>query len=299
VNTRSGHLIYLSYGQGPHVAQLCFSVLSAIAFQPRAAIPPITVFADRPQDYSSLGVRCVEISPRQLRVWRGPLGFSHVVKLEVLREALRTLDEPCVLVDADTYFRKHPSKVVARVGPGRSVMHLRECRVGEPESAEQRELARHLFDAPFAERDGSRLLIEPGMALWNAGVLGLDPSDSAVLDDAIELTHQVYERTHSFVSEQLSVSFMLQRATTVRPTADAIFHSWPYLRSHVPPYGETDFARAIQAIVRSSEHRPVEERAALVGAHRYRTSVPGRLRWRLRLFAGRVGATPPVVRRSL
>jgi hypothetical protein len=281
------------------VAQLCFSVLSAIAFQPRAPIPPITVFADRPQDYSSLGVRCVDISAEQLRAWRGPLDFSHVVKLEVLREALKLFDEPCVLVDADTYFRKHPSKVVARVGPGRSVMHLRECRVGEPESAEQLELARHLFDAPFAERDGSRLLIEPGMALWNAGVLGLDPADSAVLDDAIELTHQVYERTRSFVSEQLSVSFMLQRATTVRPTADAIFHSWPYLRSYKPPYGETAFARAIQDIVLSSEQRPVDERAALVSGHLYRTPVLGRLSWALRLLAERVGAKPAVVRRSV
>lgn len=40
---------------------------------------------------------------------------------------------PVALVDTDTCFADHPAKLFERIGPGASVMHAFEYRIGETE----------------------------------------------------------------------------------------------------------------------------------------------------------------------
>ena len=295
-----GRLLYLSYGQGPHVAHIAFSILSAHAAG--GAVPPTVVFTDRPEDYEGLGAECVRLDPAQLREWRGPRDFNHVVKLEVLRVALERFAAPCLYVDGDTYFRRPPARVLARIGPGRSVMHLREGRVGLLGQPEQRKLADALAPGGFTDRAGAPLELEPQATLWNAGVLGLHPADAPLLDDAIHLTHQVYERSGSHIAEQFAISYFMDRRTRVEPSSDAVYHYWPYLRSYDPPFEETAFSRTVQEVVARTAGMPLEQRAAEVARHRYRPPLlgeGGRLYWPIRNVLESLGAKPPSVRRSV
>ena len=271
-HSRAGFLVYVSYGEGRHVAQLFFSVLSALRFRSGRAnsVPRIAVYTDRPETYRDLPVERYGVSDAQLRSWRGELRFDHVIKLEVLRVALAHHGVPCIFVDADTYFRGNPHRLLGRVRRGRSVLHIRECGLGEVDTPSQEDLARGAIAGRFHDLAGRPVTMERGFPLWNAGVIGVDPADSHLLSEAINLTPQIYERTQSHVSEQLAISYFLARHTRLRAASDTVYHYWhAYAGPHALP-GESQWAKRVPELLEDTASLPAEQRGRELFKHAYR-----------------------------
>ncbi|TNM67418.1 hypothetical protein FHN55_10180 [Streptomyces sp. NP160] len=223
------HLVYISFGEGRHVDEVRFSVQTAARHlgAPRGDWR-IDVWTDSPQAWKDLPVEVVEVAPEQVDTWMGPHRYVWRSKIEVLRAALeRSGGGRCLYVDGDTWWRRSPTVVFDRIGPGRSVMHLREGRPPAPEVAA---LDHVLQRYQPVDTSGRPWVFPADRDSWNAGVIGLDPADAAVCADVALLTDQLLEHgfgDHSHTSEQLAFAVGLAARTSVAEARDAVVHYWP------------------------------------------------------------------------
>ena len=287
------NLIYVSYGAGMHEQEITFSILSAYRWL-GVGRPDwrIVVYTDRPERFASLEVDTVALDADSLKQWAGPFGFGHRRKIVALRDALDRFDGPSALLDGDTYFRRSPNRLLARIGPGRAVMHLREGAVNTLPGRAQAELVAMLESmGPFTDLAGKPLSITPAAAMWNSGVVGVYPSDSRLLDEAINLTDQFCRHLRLHTLEQFALGLMLGRHVSLREAGDVVFHYWD--RSFRDP-----FHRVLPGVVSQHPSVPLAERARLAYAARPRSSFRRCCRsvssWVLR----RLGLLPAVVRSS-
>jgi hypothetical protein len=295
--TPPGFVIYLSYGEGPHVEHLQFSILSALRFRRRGtSFPQIVVYTDTPQTYIDLPIDVRRVTRSQFQTWRDQTGLNHMIKPKILQLALSEQGQPCVYLDADTYFRRHPRHLFRRLRPGTALMHLEECLLGEVDTPSQHKLADAVVGESFHDSSGHEILVERGFPLWNAGVIGLDPTQMDLLEEVIVLASQIYERSGSHIAEQAATAIVLGRNTTIRPASDVLYHYWPY----VPPYGPPDWENELRRRLAESSGLPPEQRGKWVTRRAYRVPFwgrEGRLERRVRSLLDVRGDA--VVRRSV
>src|SRR5690349_17923911 len=101
------NLVYLAYGQGPHVNELVFSVLSALhVIGPDSNDYRIIVYTDNAKVVGDLPVHLELLSEKVLADWAGALDFRHRRKIFAIKDALQKFGGRLVYCDADTYFLK-------------------------------------------------------------------------------------------------------------------------------------------------------------------------------------------------
>lgn len=221
-------LVYLSVGHGKHVDELRFSILSAARFLREDSTWRIVVYADHAEPFAALPVEVVPVGEATWAEWVGPHRYVWRAKIKVIAEALAVpTTSRCVYADGDTWFRQSPAEVFARVGPGRSVLHLQEGRPPAPEvAALQHVLARHqpvdTTDRPWS--------LGPERSSWNAGVVGLHEADADLCREVEHLTDQLLghgfgELSHT--SEQVAFTVCLAQRTALRGCSDVLVHYWP------------------------------------------------------------------------
>ena len=121
------NLIYLSYGQGPHIDELVYSVLSALHHLVGGSGGfRIVVYTDDSAAFGELPVHLELLSEKVLAEWAGPCDFNHRRKIFAIKNALEKFGDRLIYCDADTFFVKHPKKAFARVRPGHTLMHIGE-----------------------------------------------------------------------------------------------------------------------------------------------------------------------------
>lgn len=287
------NLVYLSYGAGPHEQEIAFSVLSAYRWL-GVGRPDwrIVVYTDRPDSFSPLGVATVRIDAMTLDEWAGPWHFQHRRKIMALRDALQRYKGPTTYLDGDTYFRRSPKRLFDRIAPGRSVMHLREGVVNSLPGSVHAALRAALRTAgPMTDLSGEVFSITSSASMWNAGVVGVHPSDGRALDEALHLTDQLCHHLQIHTLEQFAVSVVLSRYTQLSEAADAVFHYWEG-GFRVP------FRRQLPQVLERHASMPLAERARLCYRARPRSSLRDRFRsLYYRLLRG-IGRMEPVVRSS-
>ena len=256
-------LLYLSYGSGPHEAEVGFSILTAV----HQGLPDscrCRIFTDHPERFRGLPADVVNITPEEWTEWSGPHRFAHRRKILALRRALAEADgDKVVLLDGDTWWRRSPTHLAERIGPGRAVLHILEGRIDAICTPQSQSLAAFLASGPFATADGSRLAITPDTPMWNAGVIGLDAADAGLLDEVLEMTDGLLAHGRFHVLEQLAFSRVLAARTSLRAADDIVFHYWP-------PYLHRPFREQVVGWMETSASWPLAERAAWCHARRPR-----------------------------
>ena len=223
------NLVYCVYGGGEYTREALFSLWSAVRFGlPEKANWRILIYAENPRPFAQFGATVELLDARRMREWAGPANFGHRRKIFALRHALRNYG-PAVLLDTDTYFLKPPRKLFARIKSGHAVMHLCEGRLGQFPNFVP--LCQSLCAAPFGISD-QLYKFKPEWLMWNPGVVGLHPADEPLMEQVVQLTDAVHQRSPSAVSEQAAFTQVLGRATRLREAEDVVFHYWaPHLRA--------------------------------------------------------------------
>ena len=253
-------LVFYSYGLGPHVAETSFAVLSAIHLDGVApAAYQIVVVTDTPEQFANLPVAVEPVTAEQVREWAGPANFNHRIKIGVIAHVLAKRGGPVVMVDGDCYFLKSPARMFERVGPGRSVMHVREGELGHLialgyDRQRLAEMSHNLGPA-------GRYAFDLKTPVWNAGVLGIDPADAGRLDEVLALTDAIHAAVPTKISEQLSFSVVLGRHNRLSPTRDVVFHYHQF-------FIRDPFRERLPTLMRDVAHLPPAERAAALHPHR-------------------------------
>lgn len=219
------NLVYLTYGQGPHVDELVYSVFSARQLLGRNDTHcRIIIYTDDGSPFRDLPVHLECRSREVLADWAGPLNFNHRRKIFAIKDALGKFGDRILYCDADTYFLRHPTAVFSRIHPGRSLMHVREGYLNEANGAG---LEPFLRDTELRTITGARWEIGRDAVMFNAGVIGMHEADIGLLDDIVYLTDQIYPHVRIHTVEQFAFSVCLKQRTDLREAYDSICHYWP------------------------------------------------------------------------
>ncbi len=257
------HLLYLSYGRGPHQQEVIFSALSAHHWSPAGEDYQIWIYTDETDTFKGLPFEIQFISTARWNDWAGPKQFNHRRKILALKHAIEHHAGPVVLLDGDTWLRAPVSRLFERVGPGRTLMHIREgdiSRIDTPLFQRMREL---LQSADLQDRNGNRFRIPTDVAMYNAGVIGIDSADAGLLDQVLDLTDQLCELSDLHVLEQFAFSYVLAQGTALGEADDLVFHYWP-------PYLHDPFRKELPQLMAESESLPLRQRVDHLYAHRPR-----------------------------
>ncbi len=220
-------LVYLSLGEGRHVDELRFSILSAARHLADDGGWRILVYADRGEPFEGLPVEVVPVDGVTASEWVGPHGYVWRAKIKVIEKALASPGTSrCLYVDGDTYFVRSPVELLRRIGPGRSVLHVREGWPPPPEvAAVEHVLGRY---QPVDTR-GVPWTFGPDLVSWNAGIVGLHRDDARLCTEVEGLTDQLLEAgfgDFSHTAEQVAFSVCLAQRTSLRPADDVVVHYW-------------------------------------------------------------------------
>ena len=195
--------------------------------------------------------------------------------------ALNLYQQPTVLVDGDTWFRKPASELFCRVGPGETVMHIREGSISEIRSPLMNSMSRLLGENAF-NLNGKEVSIAASSDMWNAGVVGLHPDNAGLLEDVLALTDSLCERSDLHVLEQFAFSWLLSHRTNLREAADVVFHYWP-------PYLHQPFRAKLPEICEQSRDLSECDRPEFLYAHRPRPTFARRSKVVIKRIAQRLG----------
>ena len=263
-------MLYLSYGRGIHEDEVIFSILTAAHRDGLASRGiEIFVYTDHPESFTSLPATIHHVPTEQWDSWSGPSGFNHRRKILALQDCLDRTNRPTVLLDGDTWWRRPASEIFDRIGPGRSVMHLREGIIHQTRSSKAEAMADFLCSHTFFDPVGKEVSFEPSSTMWNAGVIGIHPADRALLDEVLHWTDQFCQHGNLHVLEQFAFSQVLSRRTRLSESGDLVFHYWP-------PYLHDPFRRRLSAIMAAGRDLPLAERARHCYAFRPRPGFPRR-----------------------
>jgi hypothetical protein len=227
-------ILYLCFGGGGYPDELIHAVLAARHTLGRDRDGyRIVVYTDDPTLFHDLPVHTEVVTRAALTEWAGPFNHMFRRKAVAIREAMKTCRGTLLYCDTDTYFLKHPGKVFERIGPGRSVMHVKE---GTPASVRADDLSAVLTQQTLTKRDGQRWNLSPQTPIFNAGVIGLHEDDAPLVDEAIHLIDQICPHLPTyFGTEQFSFSASLSEHNQVSTADDVIHHYWlpaPRARFH-------------------------------------------------------------------
>lgn len=257
-------LLFISYGQGLHEHEIAYAVWSIHSHRKTKGFKKILVYSDRPNEFSNLpGVVLVAIPKETWEEWGGPYRFNHRKKIFALQHALAEHGGSVVLLDGDTWFRKPVERLFDRVGPGRSLMHIREGNIGAIEGPRTTELRNLLDRSTVTLASGDRVSLTSHTDMWNAGVIGLHHSNRGLLDDVLAMTDQLCAQSDLHVLEQFAFSWVLSRKTKLSEAADVVFHYWP-------PYLHQPFRAKVEGLMARANQLPEDQRAEFLYQHRPR-----------------------------
>lgn len=216
-------IVIQAYGLEEVRVQALYAAWSALAYADGAPLS-VHVYTDEPSFFAPLGgaLEVRALSRDDIRSWRGPLDFTHRLKAMMIREMTeRHPGDRLLYLDADMFFVAPVQAVFDRITPSGSVMHEREYNVATRESSQMRRFRKHMgrlsFRATPVDLDGD---------MWNAGAVGLHPSNFDVVDAWLEFIDTLYPSYRRGLVEQYGVSLLLQRSTEVRPCTDEVVHYW-------------------------------------------------------------------------
>ncbi|HET6436993.1 MAG TPA: hypothetical protein VFG59_02940 [Anaeromyxobacter sp.] len=277
------HLFTLAYGSDTVRAEALYLAWSALCWRAGPELV-IHICTDAPAAYASVldRVELRHLSPEELRSWQGPHGFRFRLKPMLVQDmARRHPSEKLLFLDADTYLLGAPEDVLARIGPGRAVMHAREDHLLIPGDRHMRNFSRRLSKLSFRGAP-----VDVNRWMWNSGAVGLDPSSFPLVDGWIAFVDEVWPRYRRWIVEQYGLAMLLQQAGELSACDDRIFHYW---------YQKDEYAAAIAREVELLRARPLAEILARVRERPvrvpFRERPPRRLpfwrKWRRSLFGER------------
>lgn len=230
-----GVVIYFCYGRQDIFDQTIYSILSLLHICERERRScRVAVYTDAPERFSALGVETVALTQAQLDLWLGQSDYIHRRKTCVIIDALDRFGTKIAFIDSDTWFAAHPSRIFARVGPGRAVFHICEGFIASTATPFDSALARQLRAVPLKLRSGEPVLFGPRTRMWNTGVVAIDPTDRERMLDALALSDAVWQTADPVGAYGKKIHHAEQFATgyafrncRLSEAADCVYHYWP------------------------------------------------------------------------
>ena len=172
-------------------------------------------------------------------------------------------DSPVAMIDADTYFLQSPQRLFDRIGPGRTLMHIPEGAIGHLVALGHE---RHQLVTHRVPTDNGGLQLHEDWVMWNSGVVGVDPTDLPLVEQALKLNDAIRTTTGHKNSEQMAFTEIFRNHSQLSTSRDIVFHYFlPFLRN--------PFRAQLHGLLDKSQTLAASERAPFLYAHRPRPSL--------------------------
>lgn len=223
-------LVYQAYGSQDIINQTIFSICSLLSVCKEPELIEIQIFTDKASElqeffkgFSNIKIR--KISLEQIDQLKGPLGFVHRVKVEILLAVSQEFKGPLFYSDGDTIYKSDPTDLFLKVNDRISLMHTDEGIIGKNKDPLSKKIAKFLKHKKF-HVSGQDVAIGPSTEMWNAGFIGMSQKSKSLLPVMLELTDRLFNEYQKHIMEQLAVSFFLQTTTQILPVDNVVFHYW-------------------------------------------------------------------------
>lgn len=201
------------------------------------------VYTDEPSfwahNYPAITVH--EISASLKKQWLGPHQFIHCMKVHMILDCLRRYNRPICYMDSDCIFTQDPRPSLLQINPSVSLMHELETRLDKPKGPLPQKVARFLRKSKFTIAGQPHQVFPLSTELWNAGVIGIHPSLTPAVEEALEWTNALYAGYQKHIMEQVAFSYVLTKYSEVRASDAWLDHYW-YAKKTVNPILEQLFA---------------------------------------------------------
>ncbi|GGF19752.1 hypothetical protein GCM10011383_34170 [Hymenobacter cavernae] len=179
-------------------------------------------------------VEYVLLTTAGLEEMYGPQRYIHRAKAAIIEKLFRDYPTDRVLFcDSDTFFVAESDKLLSRLQPGVSLMHMREARFTQsipqgapPEETNGIQTAIDMIDSQAFRIGSQEHRFQKTQFMWNSGVLGLSQEVASLLPDTCALIDTLYENSRWIVSEQVGFSLALPTKTQLVPSNHYVFHYW-------------------------------------------------------------------------
>lgn len=225
--------MYQAYGSEAILNEALYSILSFYRVHGLDCKEiQLVIYTDTPEHFESvLGkerIECRAIDAAQIKKWRGEIDFVHRVKIEMLLDFSKSLEQDNILyLDSDIYFTKKVTTIFEGIGEGAVYMHDSEgtlkksdfllvLKMGKFIKAHQADLKSLGIDIPLNAKT------------WNAGVIGFNASKKHVLNKVLSFTDIFYKMYPKHIAEQFGFSFYWGKEGHVSVASEALFHYWSF-----------------------------------------------------------------------
>ncbi len=169
----------------------------------------------------------------KIKEYIGKFNHIHRLKICVLRQCLQVYKSTILFVDSDTYFLKSPSKLIDEISEKKTILHSKEFKLNEGGvhwnyawGKTLKLVKKHTFKLQEKE-----FKMDNDAEMWNSGVIGISFSNLFLLDDVLQLTDQISEKSSFFVAEQFAFSYIFLIKTSIIPAYEFIYHYfYPHLK---------------------------------------------------------------------
>lgn len=220
-------LLYQAYGSADIVNECKYSLLRLYeTYKAHQQKPPsVIIYTDQPEAFDSfhehLALILKKITAEQIKHWKGPHNFVHLVKIEVIKDCLVHYPGKIIYTDTDTICEKPLNEIFNTISASAVYFHEYEGTLASPAFKKWRRFFKTNEVPGF--KDYSPLNIE----MWNAGVIGLETAHVPLLSEVYTLTNNLYIRYPKHIAEQLSFCYVFQRHSIKIKSAETyIFHYW-------------------------------------------------------------------------
>jgi hypothetical protein len=225
-------ILYQAYGGMDFINECRYSLLKYL--QAYNLKPPpdtgIYIYTDQPHLFSDYlpflsKLECIPVTEATVKQWKGPRGFVHRFKIEMIREFASRFDGNVLYCDTDTYATNSLEEIFKDIAQGSFYMHQYEGVIDRTKFSSFHKWEAFLSSTPI-EYNGKRMEFSTQLRMYNAGVIGLNSGSKPLLDDVLALSDSIYQKFPKHIAEQFAFSYCLQTSGAVKTTDHLIAHYW-------------------------------------------------------------------------
>ena len=222
-------VLFFAHGAKEFLNEVVFAVLSYYQHH-RADEHKIVIYTDNVahfQHYLPPEIQYVSVTPEQVKQWRGTIDFVHRIKIEVLRDAFERFPNQIFLyLDSDVYFKENISFLAQKIQSGTPVMSLKEGAIFHSKLRHFNTLAQYLRQHQYTIAVTPQLIVSHTQAMYNAGIIGLSPTDKNIVDGTLAVTDFLHPFINNHVTEQFAFTILLSAKGTIYEAEPHIHHYW-------------------------------------------------------------------------
>jgi hypothetical protein len=227
--TKKRNILFQAYGN-TGVKNECRYALLQLSTLPDIEQYNVVLYTDDPAFFKpvlALFVHSEQIllTAHSIQQWRGAINFVHRVKIEMLLHFYSSHTGAVLYFDTDTYCTAPIQALFEKIENNCLLMHEYEGNLGKKNSIVLKKWERFFNTHTVATTNGA--VKEPQkIAMWNAGVLGINDQHSYLLKEVLDLTDKIYPMFPKHTVEQFSFSYYFQQQGNLQGANHQVFHYW-------------------------------------------------------------------------